>query len=227
MNEPASSSPPGQITIIDTPRAYEAFKRHEYAVNAPIVRIEAGAHANLLTEVKHFWNATNHLIRFGDIDHRRNYVTLAPINRRIAADFHQGFNLTLGLPANYVNYTLTFSSNAIITVADMEHVLTWTSVRYLAISDECNVAQHFLKRIDALKAMQDLEMLRLDIHAYAMPAIILKPFFDTLAKLKRIDFAFRGNVSWLSRERFIRRQAVPGQFRRVKSRPATLSYVKK
>lgn len=57
LNDAVSPSPPGQITIIDTPRAYEAFKRHEYAVNAQIVHIEAGAHANLLTEVKHFWNA--------------------------------------------------------------------------------------------------------------------------------------------------------------------------
>lgn len=205
---------------------YEAFKLGEYAANAQFVQIEAGAHPNLLTEVKHFWNATNQLIRFNDIDYHFNYVTLEPNNGKIVADFHKGFNLTLGLPDNYVNYTLTFGTNAIVTSYDITFMLGWTNIRYLEISDECNVAVNFLQRIHVLKALENLENLKLDIHAYAMTDIILRPFFDSLVKLKRVDFSFK-NVSWLVRERFVARQEIPREFKRVKSLPGTVSYVKK
>lgn len=182
---------PSSSTTIDNPKTYDLFKRRQYAVNDDTVIIEPGAHPNLLSEAKYFWNATNQLIRFNDINYKSNYIILQPTQQAAMADFQKGADLTLGLPANFINYKINFDSMTMVTVSDLKYILTWTNVKYLEIHDECNVAYELLKRIDDMKSMTNLEQLTLNIHSYAMPQMVLKPFLENFPMLKQVEFVFK------------------------------------
>lgn len=210
-------------TTIDNPATYDLFKRREYAVNDDTVIIEPGAHPDLMSEAKYFWNATNRLIRFNDVDYKSNYIILQPKDQIVIAGFQRGANLTLGLPANFVDYAVDFKWTTMVTADDLNYILTWTNVKNLQIHDECNVAYNLLQRIDHMKAMVNLEQLSLDIHEYAMPQMTLKPFFENFPKLQQATFVFR-NVSYFSIRKFLWYHPVPKEFKRIQISNGVVSY---
>lgn len=186
--------------------------------------IEAGAHPNILGEAKHFWNASNHIIDFRDVDYKFNYITLQPREQKVVAVFQDGYNMTIGLPTNYVDYSVTFSLNAFVTAADVEAILQWHSVKYLEIHDECNVAYMLLARSGDLKKMQHLESLKLDIQKFSAGKMELQ-FLVNFPALRRAEFKFR-RFSEAEIEDFLARQDMPAGFKQIGSPSGSVAFVK-
>lgn len=216
---------PFSTTTISNPQKYEQFKQRQIATDYDYVYIEAGAHPNILGEVKHFWNASNHIIDFRDVDYKFNYITLQPNEQKVKAVFQDGYNMTSGLPINYVDYSIAFSLNAFVTAADIEAILQWHNVKNLEIHDECDVALKLLTRSDDMKKMQHLENLKLDIQKNSIEKMKLKTFLDNFPQLKRAEFKFR-RFSHAEIEDFLAEQDIPEDFKKINSPSGSVAFAK-
>lgn len=202
---------PYTTATISEPGQYAQFKQRKFAADYDYVHIEAGAHPHLLGEPKYFWDASNHIIDFRDVDYKFNYVTLQPTERKAIGVFHDGYNMTIGLPNNFVDYTLTFRINAFVTGGDIDAMLQWQAAEHLAIHDECNVAYELFARADEMGVMRRLETLRLDIQRSSMAKIHLAAFMVTLPRLERLEFRFR-SVDQDEIDAYLDEQAVPADW---------------
>lgn len=96
------------------------------------------------------------------------------------------------MPDFYTNYTVHFLWMTMVTITDLNYLLTWKNAKYLETYDECNLAQ----RIDEMKVMANLEIVKLNIHAYAMPEMKLSPFFYNFPKKFRLVNSPKGTLSF-------------------------------
>lgn len=80
-----------------------------------------------------------------------------------------------------------------VTITDLNYLLTWKNAKYLETYDECNLAQ----RIDEMKVMANLEIVKLNIHAYAMPEMKLSPFFYNFPRSFDLLTAPRGHFHFV------------------------------
>lgn len=190
------------------------------------MHIEAGAHSHLLGEPKYFWDASNHIIDFRDVDYKFNYVTLQPTERKAIGVFHDGFNMTIGLPNNFVDYALTFRMNAFVTGGDIDAMLQWQAVEHLVIRDECNVAYELFARADEMSVMRCLETLQLDIQKTSMAKIRLAAFMVRLPRLQRVEFRFR-SVDQDEIDVYLDEQAVPADWTLGQSPEGMAIFVRK
>lgn len=217
---------PFSTTTISNPQKYDQFKLRKIATDHDYVYIEAGAHPNILGEAKHFWNASNHIIDFRDVDYKFNYITLQPNEQKVVAVFQDGYNMTTGLPANYVDYSVAFSLNAFVTAADIEAILQWHNAKYLEIHDECDVAYMLLTRIDDMQKMQHLKTIKLDIQKNSIDKMKLKAFLGNFPELKRAEFKFR-RFSDEEIEDFLTGQDIPEHFKLVDSPSGSAAFAAK
>lgn len=217
---------PFTTTTISDPHAYAQFKQRRLAADFDYVYVEAGAHPNVLGEAKYYWNASNHIIDFRDVDYKFNYITLEPKDLKVKAVFQDGFNLTIGLPNNFVYYSVAFSLNVFVTANDIDAILQWHNAKHLEIHDECDVAYDLLQRIDDMKMMRELEVLKLDMQRYSMDKMSLKPFVEKLPHLKRIDFKIR-SAPQAEIAAFLKQQELPKNFEIVDRPEGMISIVRK
>lgn len=221
----AKSFIPYTTTTISDPQTYDQFKNRQMAADYDYVYIEAGAHPNVLGEAKYFWNASNHIIDFRDVDYKFNYITLEPTNQKVKAVFQDGYNLTVGLPNNFVYYSVAFSLSVFVTTNDIDAILQWHNAKELEIHDECDVAYDLLQRIDDMKMMQQLEVLKLDIQKYSMAKMSLRPFVESFPRLQRVDFKVR-SASQADIEAFLSQQEIPRSYKIVDRPEGMISLVK-
>lgn len=207
---------PYTTATISNPRAYAQFKQRTIASNYDYVYVEAGAHPNLMSEPKYFWDADNHIIDFRDVDYKFNYVTLQPTERKLTGVFHDGYNMTIGLPNNFVFYSVTFSINGFVTSNDIDAILEWQAVEYLDIHDECDAAYELFARVDEMKVMRHLEVLKLDVQKASMAKIRLAAFMVNFPRLRLTEFRFR-SVDHGEFEAFLKEQEIPKDWKLIHS----------
>lgn len=214
--------------FIGNPTKYTQFKRGEIGNDYDSVYIEAGAHPNILAEVSHFANASNRMIRFRDVDYKRNIIILYPNEKKVRCNFQIGDQLTLGLPTDFEYYDIDFGWAGVACLDDIETILSWKNAKELKITDRCHIAYKLRQRIDELRQMKYLEVLHLRINAKNFENIELEAFFGNFTKLQRIEFDYCS----VEERKFGEFEEMEklwniGEFERVQCRDGVAAYVRK
>lgn len=168
------------------------------------------------------------MIRFRDVDYKRNIINLYPVDKKVRCDFQIGVNLTLGLPRDFECYHIDFGLAGIACLGDIDTILSWKNCKELGIFDQCNIAYKLFQRIDELKQLNDLEVLHLRIDEKSLEDIELMKFFAIFPKLQRIEFEYY-NIEESKLETFLGKKKLwtLEEFERIESRVYAAAYVRK
>lgn len=116
------------------------------------VNITAGAHPNILSEVKLFTESAVPRIRFTD-EHGNN-IELFNSEKKVRAEYHGDTNL-IDLPKDYKWYQILVYKTANYTAADIDTILNWKlaeKVTFVAAGKVHLQNEPFWKRLYELKA---------------------------------------------------------------------------
>lgn len=168
------------------------------------------------------------MIRFRDVDYKRNIINLYPVDKKVRCVFQIGVNSTVGLPRDFECYHIDFGLAGIACMEDIDTILAWKNCKELRIFDQCNIVYKLYQRIDEFKQLTNLEVLHLRIDEKNSEEIQLKTFFGIFPKLQRIEFECC-NVEEGKLEAFLDKEKLwtIEEFERIKSRDYAAAYVRK
>lgn len=170
--------------LIDTPQKYEQLKSGQFSSGYPWIYVTAAAHPNILTEPKHFWNATHQSLHFDD--GHGNAISLAPLKRKLVAIFSTGGNLALGFPDNYKEYQIHHYNQSITTGADLDYMMQWRDAERIAIFDKSGVARQISQRVHDMQPLKNLEQLEFSINP--SDRLNVRLLLEELRKLRSVIF---------------------------------------
>lgn len=208
--------------IITDPAIYRQFKLREIYTQTDTVRIEQSAHPDILSEVKHFVNASNTEIHFVETESRYNQITLHPRAGIIEGTFVSGEDLVFNVPDSLNYYYLSLSPSAPFTDRHLDYILTWAKARMLYLTDRDMAALCLYKHIERLRAIKDLRSVKLNFPRIALEHITFEPFFRHIENLSHIEFHFERSVLLGEIEDFVNQQVIPGNFFRAPTLAPTI-----
>lgn len=219
---------------IDNPELFAQFERGQIGEGVARVHVRASAHPHILSQPRRFENASSPIIEFVDTDSilsqspQINTIHIYPHSRCAAGQFYNGFDLLGGMPDNYVGYKLAYAKHSFVSRDDVNAILSWKAAQALDISDDSGVIGQLYRRRDEFAALENLQVLKLNVHPADLPAIALNAFFDIFPQLYRVDFRFVQFQEAEDIQAFVSAQQIPEQFKRIVSvHEGTVSFLRK
>lgn len=167
------------------------------------VVITAGAEANISTELKLFWNVPCRRLKF--LDTRGNRVDLMPSDGAAIAYFRSGYNLTMGLPETYKNYSLHIRNSVSLSIAELDYIYRWTNVGALTLIDENDLPHRLTLRPYKMRGMSRLWFLRFSVNQGTFAKLAVWKFLKGLPALEVLQINVNAlNLSQI--KRFVRNQ---------------------
>lgn len=188
---------------IDTPELFNKLETGQIEGNHQTIYVECGAHPDVLSLPKRFWNATFQELHF--CDGQGNEIVLSPGAHSVQAYLTAGKDLTLGIPSNYEQYFVFFDKEVVITPADIDTIIRWRNAVRLTISDHADLAYNLSKKMNEMRKMQRLRNLTLDVQPSSSTRLSLKQFVLKLPRLKQANF-LAPSLTQAEFDKFIKKQ---------------------
>lgn len=196
--------------VIDTPAKYDQFKRGVIGQEREVIHIESSAAAYVFSEVKYFFNSTNHLaIRFND--KIAGSITLFPREEKVVTSFWSGTNLARHLPHHYKHYELSYNYRAIISAADLTQIFEFIEAETLQLGKGFDVKIDLATRIAEMKRLTKLHTLRVDIKPEFSDSQV-KAFLEIPPSVTFISLDLPVSMTPQEAARFAKNQKVPSSW---------------
>lgn len=136
-----------------------------------------------------------------------SFIHISPRLRSINALFFQGSDLTLGIPHQYVDYSIDFGKDTEITDADLKYIFTWENVINLRLSGGKQLAQKLSNEFMNLLKFKQLRRLSIDIQRDSYINFTVNPFL-TSSTLREATFDGQG-ITQSEFDIFVQNQYIP------------------
>lgn len=172
---------------IDTPELFEKLKNGEFPVSeSDTFTITTGGHAAVLTQPKYFATSKYHTLVFKADD--GSYISIKPMAKTVNSFFFDGYQFTLGMPADYKEYYLGFIKDVEFGKDDVQYIFQWTNAQKLWIFGENVIAFTLQQQLNKLKEFKSLDDIFFDVSYGTYMKLRVKPFMDTLPMLNKANF---------------------------------------
>lgn len=115
------------------------------------------------------------------MDEQHSFISISPRDRSVNALFVQGSDLTLGIPHQYVDYSIEFAKDTQVTDADLAHIFSWENVINLHLSGGNQLAQRLANNFVNLLKLKQLRRLSIDVQRDSYINFSVNPFLTAPA----------------------------------------------
>lgn len=194
--------------IIETPAQYARLKNGEIGEYAyRDIVIKATAHPQILLEPKFFLDRVFTGLHF--FDRNGNFITMFTYSRAAVGHFKVGQDSTLGMPAVYIDYALTFEGDSIVTANDISYIFTWIDVQYLTVLDTLDAPVQMLQRIDEFShSLTELIRITFNVHPHTYKQLNVRGLVEGFEYLSQVYFR-AGTLNENQVKEFIEGQELP------------------
>lgn len=188
---------------------YAKFKVGTIGAEYDVIRISPEAHLAPLMEPKHYASSSYYKIVF--TDRNGNAINLFPRNKGVVVEIASSGHIPINIPDDYDEYKYVYLEGAVFPDDHLEHILACKNTTFLYILDFVDVVYRLLNRIDDLKALQNLDFLKLNINPANLSQITLSTFLEQLPSLRAARFIFHDLEDI---ESYLKMQTIPRQWER-------------
>lgn len=175
------------------------------------VDIYGDADPDLTAEPKLLWNAPCRVVRFTDC--RGNRVIMNPLEGSVSAVLRSGWDLLLGLPDNYKNYSIQIPNSVNITPTEIDYIFEWKQAAEITVLDVNDLPYRLALRPHKMKSMHLLWCLQISLNPSTFDSLSLATYFRHLPALELIRIVHTNDLHHYHIERFVEHQDGLGNWR--------------
>lgn len=172
------------VLHVNTTSEYEKLLTGEIGDGYDKIIVEAEAHGNVLGQPKYFWSRSMNMIFRG----KNGEVVMSPKKQSVSGTYNSGTGLLYGLPLVFKDYTVDYHGDAATDESDVYSIALWTHANRIVINDASDLSHQLYLKIDALKNLNQLKHLQLNLHRNTYKFVEVKTFLETLKSLETLTF---------------------------------------